>query len=123
MLKQNIKATNLELTPSITEYLDKRLSAVDKLIDDEIEALARIDVGRTTHHHHKGDVFRAEINLRVGDKNFHAVSETTDLYAAIDEMRDEIVQEVNRSKKKTMTLLKKGHQKIKNMIRRIYPRS
>lgn len=122
MLKHHIKSTNLEMTEAISDYLAKRLDTLDKFIDKEIEALAKVEVGKTSHHHHKGDIFRAEVNLNIGGKNFRAVAETSDLYAAIDKMRDEIVAEVTKSKRKSLHLLRRGHQKIKNMIKGIFGR-
>lgn len=120
MLKHHIKATNFELTPAISDYLSKKLSALDKFTND-VEAIARIEVGRTTHHHNKGDIFRAEINLDLGDKSkmFRAVCETSDIYSAIDQMKDDILAEVTKAKRKNLHLLKRGHQKIKDIMRRI----
>lgn len=117
MLKKHVKATNMELTEAISDYIDTKVDALKKFIDEEVEALAKIEVGKTTNHHHKGDVFRAEINLTIKDKDYRAVVETSDLYAAIDDMKDEIVAEVSKAKRKHFHLLKKGHQKIKNFLK------
>jgi len=119
MLKKHITASNLELTPAISDYLSKKLQHLEKFVKDDVEALAKVEVGRTTHHHHKGEIFRAEINLTLDDKMFRAVSEMSDLYSAIDEMKDQIVAEVTKSKRKTQHLLRRGHQKIKNILKRI----
>lgn len=117
MLKKHIKATNIELTPAISDYVDKKVDVLNKFIGEEIDALAKIEVGKTTNHHNKGDIFRAEINLTIGKKDYRAVVETSDLYAAIDDMKDEIVAEVSKAKRKHFHLLKKGHQKIKDFLK------
>ncbi len=118
MLKKRIKATNIELTDAIREYAEKKVDAITKFVKDEIEALAEIEVGKTTNHHHKGDVFRAEVNLTIGDKQFRTVVVEDDLYKAIDKMKDGIVSEVKDANKKKHQLLKRGKQKIKDMIKR-----
>lgn len=118
MLKHHIKATNMELTEAITDYLSKKLESLEKFVKDNVEGLAKIEVGKTTHHHNKGEIFRAEINLSIDDKVFRAVSEMSDLYSAIDQMKDQIVAEVTKSKRKSLHLLKRGHQKIKNILKR-----
>ncbi len=120
MLKKHIKATNIELTEAIENYVEKKIQSLEKFVEDGVEALARIEVGKTSHHHNKGDIFRAEINLKISDKDFRAVFETSDLYAAIDGMRDEIFAEVSRAKRKQFHLLKRGHQKIKDMLRGVF---
>ena len=119
MLKHNIKATNMELTEAITEYLTKKVSALEKFIKEETEALANIDIGKISNHHHKGDIFCAEVNLTIDGKKFRVKVEKDDLYAAIDKMKDDIVHEVQRAKRKEFSLLKKGHQKIKDFLKRI----
>jgi len=108
----------MELTPAISDYLSKKLSVLEKFVDKKTEGIARIEVGKTTQHHNKGVVFRAEINLEFGGNKFRAVVECDDLYRAIDEMKDEIVGEVIRASKKKRHLLRRGHQKIKDIMRR-----
>lgn len=117
MLKFHYKGTNMELTPSIVEYIEKKLKALEKFVEEEVEALAKVEVGKTTNHHQKGDIFRAEINLSLGDKQFRSVVTTGDLYSSIDGIKDEIVREVERAKRKQIHLFKRGHRAIKNMIR------
>lgn len=117
MLNKHIKATNIELTEAIRDYAEKKVDTLNKFIDKEKEALAEIEVGKTTNHHNKGEIFRAEINLKMGDKQFRAVSETADLYSSIDEMRDQIVREVKNDKNKSRALFRKGHQKIKDIMK------
>ncbi|MDQ5950413.1 MAG: putative sigma-54 modulation protein [Patescibacteria group bacterium] len=117
MLNKHIKATNIELTEAIRDYAEKKVDTLNKFIEKEKESLAEIEVGKTTNHHNKGEIFRAEINLTMGDKQFRAVSETTDLYSAIDEMRDQIVREVKNHKSKSRALFRKGHQKVKDIMK------
>lgn len=120
MLKKHIKTTNIELTPSIREYAEKKVDALLKFVKDEVEALAEIEVGKTTHHHHKGDVFKAEINLSFNDKQFRAEVVSDDLYKAIDRMKDEILREVKNAKEKKEHLLKRGKQKVKAFLKRVW---
>lgn len=118
MIKHHVKATNMELTAAISDYLDKKLSNLEKFVKSSIESIARIEVGKTTKHHAKGDVFRAEVNLEIDGAKFRAEAEADDLYKAIDMVRDEITHEVTRASKKKKHLLKRGNQKIKKMIKR-----
>jgi len=113
-----IKATNFEITPAIEDYIGKRISSLDKFArDKDGSARCDIEVGKTTKHHRSGDVFRAEINLHVSGKNFYAVSEKDDLYAAIDEVRDEIAYALTSYKDRTITVMRRGALKVKNMLK------
>lgn len=118
-MKTNIKATNIELTSEITDYLNKKLIALEKVVTDQ-NMFCQIELGRTTAHHAHGDVFRAEINCNVGGKDFRAVSESDTLYAAIDAMKDEIIEGVKSFKSKRMTLIRRGGATVKNIIKGFY---
>ncbi len=118
-MKINIKGTGIALTPSIKEYVEKRVESLEKFLRNDIEnVLAEVEVGMSTHHHKSGEVFRAEINLTAHGKKLFAESEKEDLYAAIDEMKDKIERECISRKDKRQTLAKRGEAIIKKMIRR-----
>src|SRR4051812_34300670 len=106
-MRTNIKAAGTTLTPSITDYIDRKLiGPISKHIDkNDTSAMADVEVGRTTRHHNTSeDIFRAEINLHVGSMHLRAEATNQDLFAAIDEVKDEILRELHSSKQKKVTL-------------------
>lgn len=108
----------MEMTPAIREYVEKRVSSLEKFIPDNKDLLlAEVEVGTTTNHHKTGDIFRAELNLSTGGKNIYAEAEKDDLYSAIDEMRDIAERECVSRKGKRETLAKRGASQIKKMLR------
>jgi len=112
----SIKSKNIDLTPAIKDYTEKRISGITKFTGEDVSAI--VEIGKTTMHHKQGDVFSAEINVTTSlGKQFRAVSEKADLYEAIDDVRNEIVREVSSAKGKKEALWKRGAQKIKNMMR------
>jgi ribosomal subunit interface protein len=121
-MKYNVNTTDFSLTPAISEYLDKRISHLDKFINPSLEEsiMCYVEVGKTTEHHKTGDLFRAEITLHIGGKVFRATSEKGDLYSAIDEAGDEITQELKAFKGKRSSLIKRGGAKIKSLIKGLY---
>ena len=121
MIKKTLKATNIELTDAIGGYVDKILAAIEKHVElDDTSVLADIEVGKTSHHHRSGDIFRAEVNLHTRLGTFRAVSETSDLYAAIDDVKDEISQMLASKKRRRNDFLRKSGLALKNMIRGAY---
>ena len=122
-IRKNIKTTNIELTQEISDYLDKRLQSVEKLIDpNDTSAMFDIEIGKTTEHHQSGNIFRAEINLRVAGKQMRASAEEATILIAIDRAEKEIVQELRKLKGKRLRFIRKGGAKLKNLMRSIYPR-
>ena len=114
----SLKATNIELTPDIDEYIRKRIAMLDKVVDrDDTSARVAAELGKTTQHHKEGNFYFAEFNVHISGKNFRAVAERDDLYAAIDEAKDEIIREVSQFKNKQRTLIRRGGAIIKNILR------
>ncbi len=119
-MQKNIKATNFELTPAISDYIEKRFAVFDRFIPVDIDgAKCDVEVAKTTRHHKQGDVFKAEVHLVFSGKNFYGTAEKNDLYSAIDVVRDEIVRSLSTSKDKNMSLMRKGALAMKNVLKGI----
>lgn len=115
----NIKATNTQLTPAIREYIEKKLAQVEsKLIDpDDTSTHCDVEVGKTTRGQNKGEVFRAEFNLSINGKLCRTESVQENLYAAIDEAKDELYRRVKKDKNKQKDTSRRGMLKMKRALR------
>jgi len=120
-MKINIKATNIELTHAISDYVTKKVSMIEKYFDANPDAVAQVEVGKTTQHHKQGDVFRAEIHITGAGLDIYAASEQSDLYAAIDLVKDEIIRNSLQEKGKKETLARRGARVVKDMMRGLNP--
>lgn len=120
-MKINIKATGIELTPAISGYVDKKISALEKYFSQSPDAVAKVEVGRHTQHHKSGAVFKAEVHIIGSGFDLYAVSESTDLYAAIDMVKDEIARELTHEKGKRFVLARRGARFVKNMMKGLNP--
>lgn len=117
-MRLNVKATGIELTPAISDYVRKKTSAIEKHVDKiSRDAVMRAEVGKSTHHHKMGNVFRAEMHVTGAGLDLYAVSEQEDLYAAIDIVKDEILHGLMQLKGKRLTLARRGAEIIKNIIK------
>ncbi len=121
-MKTNIKATNIELTSAINDYVNKRLQALEKFTKDK-EIVAYVEVGKTTKHHKEGEIFKAEFNLEISGVKFYSVSEKEDLYQAIDDAKEEVVHQIKNDKKRKQTLYKRGASSVKKMLKGISDRN
>jgi len=113
-----IKATNLNLTDSINEYINKRFQALDKLIDeDDTSVFCAVEVERTNAHNKAGDMYRSEINLHIAGHDFRAESSMERLYDAIDETKTQMAKELRRNKDKEQRNIRRGGATIKNLLK------
>jgi putative sigma-54 modulation protein len=110
-MKLTIKGTNIKLTDSIREYIDKKIGGLEKFAGNSLDpALGKppvecwIEVERTTYHHQSGDIFRAEAQIRLpGTSGIRAEASEWDLHQAIDEVKDELQRQLKRYKRKIIT--------------------
>jgi putative sigma-54 modulation protein len=121
-MNTNIKATNMELTNAINDYVVKRLSGIEKFVK-EGEMSAYVEVGKTTNHHKQGDVFKAEFNIEISGIKFYTISEKEDLYKAIDNAKEEIVRQITSHKDRKQTLYKRGALSVKKMLKGVSRRN
>jgi ribosomal subunit interface protein len=117
-MSTNIKATNIELTDAIKDYVNNNLLGLDRFITDQKEDLIiQVEVGKTTRHHKSGDYFRAEFNVDISGKKFYVSAKKDNLYGAIDEAKEALFRKIDYSKNRERTLLRRGAKSIKKMIR------
>lgn len=97
-MKINIQGTGIDLTEPIKKYVEDKINGLTKFFD-RIQS-ADVDVGMQSHHHQKGQVYYAEVNLSTPGKMIRVVKECEDLYKAIDKVKDHLKVELEKMKEK-----------------------
>lgn len=119
--KISIKTTGLESTPALVEFVNSKLSQLDRFLSAGQEALIEVEIGKTTTHHKQGEVFRAEINLRLNGDFYRTEEVSEDLYAAIEIAKDELVNQIANRQDKKHTKQVRGGRKIKDFLKGLNP--
>ncbi len=115
-MKIILKNKNISPDLKTEKYLEKKLESLKKFLKNFNQELLLVEVelGKVTGRQRKGDIFRAEINLSVGGgKIFRVESEQSDLYSAIDEVRDDLEREIKKFKTKNETIFIRGSRSLK----------
>ncbi len=100
-MKITIKATGLELTPPIKEFIDDKIGSIQKFLqrfDDNNQVLAAVEIARPSTHHNKGDVYFAEININLPGTVLRAKAEDSDIRVAINKAKDILKREIDKYK-------------------------
>ncbi len=90
-MELKVKTTDIELTPSIKRYVEKKMKSLRKLIkrfEKEGEVYVYFEIARITRHHRSGNIFYAEANVDLLGEKVRAESRREDIRAAIDEVKD-----------------------------------
>lgn len=115
----SVKGRNIRLTEAVENYAQKKVKTLEKYInaDEEAGIFAQVELGKEVRDQMSGDIFVASLDLDIAGKIHHVEVEQSDMYAAIDEMKDEMVRIVRSSQNKKRDLFRKGSLKIKEMLR------
>lgn len=114
-----IKATHIELADGMHDYITEKFQSIERFFptSDADAIAADIEVGRPSQHHQKGDVYRCEINLRIGGHHLRAVEEGESLQEVVDLVRDEIERQARKIKGKRQAQFLKGARELARRLR------
>jgi len=122
MININIKATNIELTNTIRDYVYSKIGTLEKIIGDHENVNIFVEIGKESNHHNKGeDVFMAEVRMRFNSKDYYVKNFNSDLYAAIDITKDNFLRDVKSDKRRGQTLFIRGARSLKKRIKGVKP--
>jgi putative sigma-54 modulation protein len=93
-MKYNIRGNKIDVTKAINDYLEEKLSKLEKYLDDndEVEAKAIIST--------KGKEQKVEVTIWSGKYNIRSEEISDDLYAAIDLVIDKLERQFKKYKVK-----------------------
>lgn len=118
-MRVTIRKKNLSLTPALSEYIKEKIVApVEKLLQKSDTGLPILDVevGRSTEHHRKGNVYVVRVTLQVGRRVTRVETEHEDIRAACDVMEEELRRAIIASYDKARTLYKRRARSLKKNL-------
>ena len=126
-MRINLKGKNIELTEAIKDYVLKRVTNLEKLIStleaNGGEAMVNFEVGKTTKHHKGSEIFHSDCLININGKDFYSSSDKEDLYQAIDEIRENLFNDIQKNKDRRQTLFKRGAMSVKKMMKGLSKRN
>jgi len=105
-MKIKILSKQIDLTPAIKEYIEMKMGGLEKFVaryEAKGEVLVYFELARTTHHHHKGEVYYVESYLHLPGKDLRAEYVHEDARAAVDKVKDILKNEIVKYKEKSLT--------------------
>lgn len=117
----NLQGKNFELTDTVRDYVLKKVTNLEKLLSSIEEGGGEVkvsfEVGRSTKHHKAGDVFHADCLINIKGKEFYSSADREDIYQAIDEIKENLFNDIQKNKDRKQTLFKRGASSIKKMLK------
>ena len=120
-MKFKLKTTGFRIDKPLADYVDLKLvKIVSKFLKGE-SALAAvtldIEIEKTTTHHHKGKIWRAEANVVLPHAFFRCEATGEDIREAIDILSDEVARDIKRYKNKSVAKMKRGARAAKRQLK------
>ena len=89
-MKINVRGKNIEVTPALQEYLEKKLKKLDKYFNNELEAQVTLSVVRESHS--------VDVTISIDGLLLRGEEATEDMYASIDLVVDKIERQLHKYK-------------------------
>lgn len=88
----NISGQHVDVTPALRDYVQGKLSRLERHFEQMIDIHVVLQVEKLTH--------KAEATVHVARKSLHADAIADDMYAAIDALVDKLDRQVKKLKGK-----------------------
>lgn len=86
----NVRGKNLEVTPALREYVEKKLSRISKHFDEQLGAHVNLCVERNLH--------KVEVTVSAGALILRGQESSDDMYGSIDLVIDKLERQVHKFK-------------------------
>ncbi len=99
-MKINLKATQLELTDALKDYIQVKVDMLEKYLGNVQVLNCDFEIEKAVGDQNKGKIFRAELNLEVPRELLRVDKTEADMYKAIDKVKDHMVLQIKKYKEK-----------------------
>ncbi|GEO66662.1 ribosome hibernation-promoting factor, HPF/YfiA family [Levilactobacillus spicheri] len=95
MLTFNIRGENIEVTDAIRDYVQKRISKLEKYFENNVEAIAHINLKV-----YQNKTAKVEVTIPLPYLTLRAEETSPDLYASVDLVTDKLERQIRKYKTK-----------------------
>lgn len=104
-----LTARNIEITPHLQEYVDKKISKLDRYLPSINEARVDLRVENTRSNSHSQV---AQLTIWIGKTVLRAEERASDMFSAIDQTVDKMQRQISRFNKRRQNRRHRAEQEI-----------
>ena len=101
-MQVNIQATKLNLTADQKKYIVDKMNMLEKYLGDIDVINCDFEIELVKPHQQTGDIYRAEVNLKVPGELLRVEKTEADMVKAIDKVKDHMHRSIKRYKEKKL---------------------
>lgn len=93
-----IESKNIKLDDALIVWVRNKIGGLEKFLKKINPSLAeaRVEIGKPSKHHRKGEVWYAETNLKLPGRLLRATSTAKDLRTAVNQVKDELQRQIKK---------------------------
>ncbi|HHV08011.1 MAG TPA: ribosome-associated translation inhibitor RaiA [Firmicutes bacterium] len=99
-MKIIVRGKNIDVTPALRDYVEKKVGKLAKLLDDVTEAVVTLSVEKERHI--------VEVTVPVGGRLLRGEMASGDMYASIDMVMDKLEKQAAKYKTRLARKIKNG---------------
>lgn len=99
-MKINIKASHMDVNEAAKKYIDDKIGSTEKFLGKVPAINCDVEVDKSVGGQNKGEIYRAEVNLQVPQEILRVEKTGTDLFKAIDKVKDHLAIVIKKYKEK-----------------------
>ncbi len=120
MKNLSILCKDFDLSDAIKLYATEKMSSLNKYFPHNgSEAVFNLRLGKVTNSQHTGKIFYAEVTIKTPEKNFGALVEADEVYAALDFLKDDLAHNIAHYKDKAHSKNIRSARKFKEELHTI----
>ncbi|MFR6559249.1 MAG: ribosome hibernation-promoting factor, HPF/YfiA family [Weissella confusa] len=95
MLEFKVRGENIEVTDAMTEYIEKRLSRLERYLNDDAKYVAHVNV-----RSYKEGTFKTEVTIQLPYLLLRAEDTQSDMYQTVDFVSEKLERQIRKYKTK-----------------------
>lgn len=95
MIKYNIRGENIEVTEAIRDYVELKISKIEKYFNEDVELHAKVNLKV-----YREKTAKVEVTIPVGSITLRAEDVSQDMYGSVDLVVDKIERQIRKNKTK-----------------------
>ena len=95
MLEFKVRGENIEVTDAMTDYIEKRLSRLERYLNDDAKYVAHVNV-----RSYKEGTFKTEVTIQLPYLLLRAEDTQADMYQTVDFVSDKLERQIRKYKTK-----------------------
>lgn len=114
-MNHNIKASGIELTTELRDYVEKKLAQEDKFLARD--STAHVDIELQFAEGEREKQYRAEFTAETKHGLYRAEARGYSMYEAVDAALSDLTREITSAKKKRMRVFRHSAGRVKEFLR------